>query len=185
MGRHTRAAAPDLMLRLGSAVQIAYHVPDPETAAAQFAARLGWGPFFYLEHIPLESCRYRGAPAVFDHSSAYGQAGDLMVELITQHDDSSSVLRDLYDRESTGIHHVAHFVPSLGATLAQARSEAIEVALEACTATGTEFAMLDLSAALGHMVEVYEGRDELLKFYRYVRQASVSWDGSRPLRRLK
>jgi catechol 2,3-dioxygenase-like lactoylglutathione lyase family enzyme len=173
------------MLRLGSAVQIAYHVPDPAAAAAQFAERLGWGPFFYLEHIPLASCRYRGSPAVFDHSSAYGQAGDLMVELITQHDDSASVLRDLYPRESTGIHHVAHFVPSLEATLEQARAEGVEIALEARTMTGTEFAMLDLSSSLGHMVEVYEGRDELLKFYRYVRQASEGWDGSRALRRLK
>jgi hypothetical protein len=173
------------MLRLGSAVQIAYHVPDPESAAAEFAARLGWGPFFYLEHIPLASCRYRGSPAAFDHSSAYGQAGDLMVELITQHDDSSSVLRDLYDRESTGVHHVAYFVPSLGGALDEARAESIEIALEALTATGTAFAMLDLSPALGHMVEIYEGRDELLEFYRHVRRAAERWDGSRPLRRLK
>jgi hypothetical protein len=173
------------MLRLGSAVQIAYHVPDPEAAAAQFAARLGWGPFFYLEHIALASCRYRGAPASFDHSSAYGQAGEIMVELITQHDDSSSVLRELFDRSSTGIHHVAHFVPSLETTLAEARAERIEVALEACTVTGTAFAMLDCCEAQGHMIELYEGRDELLKFYRYVRQAAESWDGSRPLRRLR
>jgi hypothetical protein len=85
-----RAAA----LRLLRAAQIAYHVPDPVTAAADCARRYGWGPFYLLEHIPLASCEYRGRPARFDHSSAYGQAGDLMVELISQHDDEPSVVRE-------------------------------------------------------------------------------------------
>ena len=51
-------------------VQIAYHVPNPELAAAAYAQKFGWGPFFLFPHIPLSSCRYRGAPAVFDHTSA-------------------------------------------------------------------------------------------------------------------
>ncbi len=34
------------------------------------------------------------------------------------------------------------------------------------------------------MIEIYEGRDDLLKFYRYVRRAADGWDGSQPLRRL-
>src|SRR5579883_3098840 len=97
----------------GAAVQIAYHTPDPERSATQLASRFGWGPFFYLEHIALSRCLYRGAPAVFDHSSAYGQAGELMVELITQHGEYDSVLRDLYARDEVGVHHVAHFVDSL------------------------------------------------------------------------
>lgn len=168
----------------GSAVQIAYHVPDPARAAAEFSERFGWGPFFYFEHIPLARCRYRGRTAAFDHSSAYGQAGDLMIELITQHDDAPSVLRDLYARDAVGIHHVAHFVQSLPAAAEAAGRDGIEIALDACTATGTAFIMLDLTAQLGHMVEIYEGRDDLLKFYRYVRRAADGWDGREPFRRL-
>ena len=59
-------------------VQIAYHVPDPERAAHDYARAFGWGPFFLFEHIPLASCCYRGAKTPFDHSSAYGQAGELI-----------------------------------------------------------------------------------------------------------
>jgi hypothetical protein len=77
-------------------VQIAYHVPDPAEAAHELAARRGWGPFFLIEHIPLARCLYRGAPAALDHSSAYGQAGDVMIELITQHNAGPSALRDLF-----------------------------------------------------------------------------------------
>lgn len=168
----------------GPAVQIAYHVPDPERSAADLAARFGWGPFFYFEHIPLSRCLYRGAPAAFDHSSAYGQAGELMIELITQHDDRPSVLRDLYARDAIGVHHVAHFVPSLPGALDDARRAHVDIALDACTATGTAFAMLDLTRDVGHMIELYEGRDDLLKFYRYVKRAADGWDGTEPLRRL-
>jgi hypothetical protein len=168
----------------GPAVQIAYHVPDPERAAVEFSRRFGWGPFFYFEHIPLSRCRYRGTPAHFDHSSAYGQAGDLMVELITQHDDRPSVLRDLFARDAVGVHHIAHFVPSLPAAMEDARRADIEIALDACTATGTAFVMLDLTPELGHMIEIYEGGGDLIKFYRHVRRAAEGWDGSEPLRRL-
>jgi hypothetical protein len=166
-----------------NAVQIAYHVPDPEQAARDYARMFGWGPFFYFEHIALASCSYRGVPALFDHSSAYGQAGDIMIELITQHDDAPSVLRDMFSSDTVGIHHLAYFVSSLSETLNQVHATGVEVALDACTATGTRFAMLDMTRALGHMIELYEGAGGLLKFYRYVRRAAEGWDGSEPLRR--
>jgi catechol 2,3-dioxygenase-like lactoylglutathione lyase family enzyme len=166
-------------------VQIAYHVPNPEQAAGEYARKFGWGPFFLFPHIPLSSCRYRGAPAVFDHTSAYGQGGDVMIELITQHDDTPSVLRDLYTRDDVGVHHVAHFVPNLRESLDTARAAGAAVALEACTATGTAFAMVDATRELGHMIEFYEPRGDLLKFYRFVKRAAEGWDGSEPLRLLK
>jgi hypothetical protein len=166
-------------------VQIAYHVPDPEQAAHGFARSHGWGPFFLFEHIPLSRCVYRGAMTVFDHSSAYGQAGDLMIELITQHDDTPSVLRELYASNEVGVHHMAHFVPNLAESLDRIRAAGGEIALDACTATGTSFAMLDTVRELGHMVEVYEAQGDLLKFYRYVRRAAEGWNGAEPLRRLR
>ncbi len=165
-------------------VQIAYHVPDPEAAARQFARSFGWGPFFLFEHIPLSSCRYRGMTADFDHSSAYGQAGEIMIELISQHDDNPSVLRDLFAREVVGIHHVAHFVPDLPEALNRVLEAGVAIALDACTATGTRFAMIDTVSQLGHMIELYEGAGDLLKFYRYVRRAAEGWSGDQPLRRM-
>jgi hypothetical protein len=166
-----------------NAVQIAYHVPDPESAAHDFARMFGWGPFFLYEHIPLASCSYRGKAVQFDHSSAYGQAGEMMIELIAQHDDSPSVLREVFARHEVGIHHVAYFVPNLAESLGQARTLGTDIALDAVTSTGTRFAMLDLTQRLGHMVELYEAEGDLLKFYRYVRRAADRWNGSEPLRR--
>jgi hypothetical protein len=164
-------------------VQIAYHVADPAAAARELAASRGWGPFFLLEHIPLARCLYRGAPAAFDHSSAYGQAGDVMIELITQHGDGPSALRDLFAPHERGVHHVACFVDDLADALAEQRARGAAIALEATTPNGTDFAMVDTSRELGHMTELYE-RAKLAPFYALVREAARSWDGRDPVRRL-
>lgn len=165
-------------------VQFAYHVPDPAAAAERYARDFGWGPFFVMEHIPLARSLHRGREAAFDHTSAYGQAGDVMVELITQHNDGPSALRDMYAPMESGLHHVAYFVPNLADALAAFRARGHEVALDAATATGTEFAMVDLVRDLGHMIELYERRDDLAKFYAYVKRKSEGWDGSNPVRKL-
>lgn len=165
-------------------VQIAYHVPDPAAAAERYAREYGWGPFFLMEHIPLERSSHRGRPAAFDHSSAYGQAGAVMVELITQHNEGPSALRDLYAPHQSGLHHVAFFVPDLVAALEAERARGRVTALEARTTTGVDFAMIDTSAQFGHMLEFYEAREELAKFYAYVRRKAEGWDGRDPVRRL-
>lgn len=166
-------------------VQIAYHVPDPEAAAERCARDFGWGPFFLMEHIPLERSVHRGTPRRFDHSSAYGQAGELMIELITQHDDSPSALRDMYGPNETGIHHMAYFVSDLRAALDEFSARGAAIALDARTSTGVDFAMIDQVGRLGHMLELYEAGEDLRRFYAHVRKSAAGWDGSRPLRRLR
>ena len=166
-------------------VQLAYHVPDPAAAAEQAAREHGWGPFFVLEHIPLDWARHRGRPAVFDHSSAYGQGGDVMIELISQHGDAPSALRDMYAANEFGIHHVATFVPDLRAAAAAYVAAGYELALEARTTTGVEFTMVDMRARLGHMVELYEPAQGLADFYAFVRKASLGWTGDEPVRHLR
>jgi hypothetical protein len=164
-------------------VQVAYHVPDPVEAAERCAREFGWGPFVLLEHVALERSLHRGTPKPFDHTSAYGQAGEVMVELITQHDDTPSALRDLYAAHETGIHHVACFVDDLPAELQRFRDRGVAIALEARTLSGVDFAMVDLSAQLGHMLELYEPGDDLRRFYAHVRKLADGWTGERAVRR--
>lgn len=166
-------------------VQLAYHVPDPIAAAEAYSRSFGWGPFFVMEHIKLERSLYRGMPMPFDHTSAYGQAGDLMIELIAQHNEGPSALRDMFAPQDTGLHHVACFVDDLPGTLQEFRSRSVSIALEARTTTGVDFAMIDLTASLGHMLEVYEPGDGLRGFYAHVRKCAQGWDGSRPVRMLR
>lgn len=165
-------------------VQMAYHVPDPEAAASDCARRFGWGPFYLLEHVPLARCVYRGQPASFDHTSAYGQAGEIMVELITQHGDAPSVVREAYAADARGLHHTAHFVADLPKAIDAHVAQGAELVMDATTADGVRFVMLG-SPALGHCLELYEPTPALTRFYDYIRRKAVDWDGADPVRRFR
>jgi Glyoxalase/Bleomycin resistance protein/Dioxygenase superfamily len=168
---------------LGPPVQIAYAVPDVDTAAARWAADFGAGPFFIRRHIEGRDVVYRGAPAVFDHSSAYGQWGSVMVELMQDHGMAPSIVRERFGVNETGLHHMAFVVPNLGAATAHLESLGFELAMSA-RSTNTRYHFMDTAAALGHMVELYERSDGLASFYAHVRDAAVGWTGEEPIREL-
>lgn len=88
--------------------QIAYFVPDVRVAAARHAALFGSGPYFVAEHIPLRKALYRGREGRLDHSSAYGQWGELMVEFVQQNNPGPSAFHDMYPEGSGrgGIHDI-------------------------------------------------------------------------------
>lgn len=52
------------------------------------------------------------------------------------------------------------------------------------TTFGTQFAFIDASKTLGHMIEVYEGDEGLRSFYAMVKEASADWNGSDIIREL-
>ncbi len=174
----------DRVTPFGDIVQIAFHAPDIAAAAQHCAAHLRAGPFFLLENIALSRCLHRGAPAAFDHSSAYGQYGDVMVELIRQNDDQPSAVRDMFSADQPGLHHVAVFVENLDRSLAEAQARGMATALDATTAGGVRFAMVDARAERGCMIEFYEPTSQLSDFYAFVKRQSADWDGADALRPL-
>lgn len=168
----------------GPVVQLAYHAPDIERAAGFFASQFGAGPFYLLEHIPLASCIYRGAPSHFDHSSAYGQLGDVMIELIHQHDHAPSAVRDMYGPDDEGLHHAAVFVSDIEKAVSEIREAGFQCALDAKTEDGVRFVMADWRDRSGFMLEFYERQPALEKFYAFVRRKAENWDGKDILRKL-
>ena len=170
---------------LGKPVQIAYAVRDVRAAAAAWAARDGAGPFFVLDHIAVEHVRYRGASATFDHSSAYGQWGDVMVELVQDHTVGPSAVRDVVGDRGEGLHHLAFMVDDLAATQAALAARGWPEAMYAeVGGSGTAFVFHDATAELGHMIELYVGTDRLRAFYAMVAGAASGWSGDDPVRSL-
>lgn len=157
-------------------VQIAYAVDDVFIAARHWVER-GVGPFFVLEHIEVCNARLRGVADVFDHSSAYAQWGSVMVELICQHDGGSDPIVG-----ATGIHHVAHFVGDFATTATGLVAHGHAEVLYAETSSGMPFAFHDGLDEFGHHIEIYERTDRLAAFYGMVRDASVGWNGTDPIR---
>lgn len=165
--------------------QIAYYTSDIDAAALAHSVAFGSGPFFTLRHIPLTKSVHRGVSHAFDHSSAYGQWGDVMVEFLTQHNDGPSACRDMYPAGSAGgLHHMSVFVDEMDSAIARFEDQGMPLAQRSTTEFGTDFAFLDATDTLGHMVEIYEGSESLRDFYAMVREAAQGWDGSDPIREL-
>ena len=158
-------------------VQIAYFVNDIREAAARMASTLGAGPFYVIENIELDWCEHRGEPGNFVHSSAYGQWGELMLELVQQEGEGASPFRDMYAHGEEGIHHVACFVDSIDEAVREYGQKGFPLAARARARVGTEFAFIDTRRMLGHMLEIYVADDALSGFYRLVREAAIEWDG--------
>ena len=152
-------------------VQIAYHVKDVREAAARMQRQFGAGPFILSDNILLESAEHRGEATDFVHTSAYGQWGKVMVELVRQEDDSPNTpFRDMYTRDQEGLHHTAIFVDHFDAAVRQFDESGLALATRCRTKTGgVEFGLIDATATLGHMIEIYESSPGLLGFYEMVR----------------
>jgi hypothetical protein len=162
---------------LGGPVQVAYAVDDVRAAAKRWTA-IGIGPFFVRDHIPLTSVRVRGAPGTFDHSSAFAWWGDVMVELIHQHDGVTAPVVG-----SSRIHHMAHFVEDFETSSAALVEAGYPEVLYAEAGT-TRFAFHDATRERSHLIEVYERSEVLGAFYDMVRGASIDWNGIDPIRAL-
>lgn len=166
--------------------QLAYKVNDLEAAAAAHHRQFGSGPFFVLRHVALASSVHRGTARPFDHSSAYGQWGSVMVELVVQHNPDDSALHEMFPWGSgrEGLHHAALFVDDLEGEIARFAAEGAPLAQLSVTSGGTPFAFVDTRASLGHMLELYEPTAQLTGFYDFVAQASQGWDGRDLVREL-
>ncbi|SVC58497.1 uncharacterized protein METZ01_LOCUS311351, partial [marine metagenome] len=88
-------------------VQIAYFVNDSVVKAQKMAAQHGAGPFFLIEKIELAWGVHRGKEQKFLHTSAFGQWGNVMLELVQQDLEGPSPFRDMYAPGEEGIHHMA------------------------------------------------------------------------------
>jgi catechol 2,3-dioxygenase-like lactoylglutathione lyase family enzyme len=170
------------MSMLSPPAQIAYFVTDIEASAREMGQRFGAGPFYLIRRIELASALHRERSCRFVHSSAYGQWGGVMLELVQQDEEGPSPFRDLFAPGQQGLHHLAFFVPDLQSAIHAHARNGMPLATRATTTGGTEFAFVDASATLGHMIELYEPTPALNGFYRQVREASIGWNGDDPVR---
>ena len=100
-------------LKLQNIVQIAYYVQDVEAAARKAHEVFGTGPFFIYKNIELVDVSYRSQKSELDHTSAYAQAGPVMIEFTQQNNQAQSAFTDMYPNDEEGFHHVAIFVDNV------------------------------------------------------------------------
>jgi hypothetical protein len=161
--------------------QNAWVVDDLESAMHRWTATCGVGPFFVLEHVPMQDLTYRGRPATVDCTIALAQAGRTQIELIVQHCDQPSVYRDLVPRGSSAFHHIATFATDYDRELAEYAAQGLGI-----TTTGKfgemRFAYIDASAAIGCVIELLEESQPVRAHFADIAVAAAGWDGRDPVR---
>lgn len=164
--------------------QIAYFVPDVRAAALDHHRTYGSGPFCVVENVQLPFCAYRGAQAQWSITSAFGQWGDMQVEFMQQNDNQPSFLHDVFPARSGryGLHHLAYILDDMWAAAKALEAHGHSVALRARMANGIEALLIDTIGSNGHMLELYEPTPALLAFYDFIRDQSIGFDGTDPVR---
>lgn len=164
-----------------SLVQIAYRVDDLDAACREWAAAVGAGPFLLRRHLPVEAT-HAGAPAVYDHSAAFGQWGPVMLELIEVHACEPAPLADLMTTPIGRLNHVACFVDDLPGTSAALEERGIPLEMALTSSSGMSVHFHDARDLIGGAIELYAPTDHLRAHYARVADLARDWDGSDPVR---
>ncbi len=170
---------------LGGIMQVAYVVEDIEKSMVHWTKTLGVGPFFLFEHFALEDYRYRGKPSDLDITLAMGFSGSMCFELIVQHSHSPSVYTEVIENRGYGFHHWGVSTDSFDADLArhQAAGNA-EVLYGRVPPVDARAAYVDTLAELGGMIELIEINPAVEGLFEAVKEPSINWDGTEPVRTL-
>ena len=161
---------------------VGYVVEDLSAAAERFADTVGAGPFLHLGHVPIADATHRGRPAVYDHETAFGQWGAVVVELSVIHAADPPELGSFMGAGRTpAVGHIGYHVPDL-----EAETEALLTRGHTLVHTGgagpVRAHWFDGGALFDHPIEVLRTCPEILGLYAAVHAASLGWDGAEPLR---
>jgi catechol 2,3-dioxygenase-like lactoylglutathione lyase family enzyme len=160
--------------------QLAYAVPDVREAAERYSRMFGAGPFYIVEDILIPT-RHHGRELVWKSTGAFGQWGDLMIELMRL--DDQPPLHDVFPggKGAPGLHHVAIIVEDADALVQAYEEQGHAVILEAQFGTILS-RMVDTREVNGHLLEIYEPSAQLIGMYDFIRDEAVNFDGRDPVR---
>lgn len=166
----------------GKITQNGYVVRDIEAAMRHWSEVLGVGPWFYLEHTPIEEFEYRGAPSDCDVAIALANSGPLQIELIQQHNDAPSLYRDFLAAGNEGLQHIAYWSDHFDDAFAKALSLGWELGQRGHVGVEGRFAYFDTETHPGTVVELSETSGPKGLMFKRIAEAAANWDGSDPIR---
>lgn len=163
--------------------QIAYAADDVRAFAREHSRLYGSGPFLVMEGFEV-SCELRGEQITFTNDVAFGQWGDMQVEVMHQVNPGKGLIHDLFPEGSGrfGVHHFLNLVDDLPAAIAHFEEAGYEIIFRGAMPQGTNVVMIDTARTLGHVTELYEYSDEIRGLFEAVKNASVGFDGTDPVR---
>jgi len=165
-------------------VQLGWSVfGEMETAVDHWLAATGAGPFFSFPHVPLDNVIHRGKPGRFDHTCAVGQWNGVQLELMLQHCDSPSHLRDMCPDGKPRLCSISWLVPNMENEIRRMEAQGFPVVWSCAFFEKAQGAVwFDTTSLLGCFVEVFEDDSRFRTSFAQCAKAAEGWNGDRPLR---
>jgi catechol 2,3-dioxygenase-like lactoylglutathione lyase family enzyme len=182
MAQAATLASIGRLAKMGPIVQIAFVPQDFDAAIRFWTEVMGAGPFFVIDHIPHERVLFRGHETQPDISAALGYWGDMIVELIVQHNDAPSVYREWLDQDGKGVQHVGVLSDDVPAARRNVIDIGGEILQDILLKDGSEAFYATVPGFLGTILEVIPAHERLIRMFASFRNAAQGWDGSDPVR---
>lgn len=154
--------------------QLGYVTDDIEAAAMEWVKSVGAGPFFVMKGMGFQTWSYCGVPQDMTLDIAFGQVGDLMVELIRPNGPWPNVYGEAMPSGGCRAHHHGYLVGDLDAAAAKLGGTQIT---QAQLSAETELRYFDCSQPLGLFVELITDSAESRGFFELSAKAAREWDG--------
>lgn len=170
------------MLQHRVASHYGYAVADIGDAVRHWSDLLGAGPFFLVEDMAFDHISYRGADCTFVHSAAFGQWGSVAIELMQISQCSPrSFAESMIPGPMPILNHIAYLSPDLDRDSASLESLGAPAFLHARFGE-VEVRVHDAVDKVGCNIEIHRKSDFIESFFAHVKNASIGWDGTTPLR---
>jgi catechol 2,3-dioxygenase-like lactoylglutathione lyase family enzyme len=171
------------MSRLFGAVplQNGYVVRDLRRSIRYWTEVLGVGPFFLIEHAPMEEYEAWGRPTPIDISVALSMTGNLQIELIQQHNDADTPYTRFLSEFGEGMQHIGYYTWDFDGDR-ERLEEAGLTTIQSGLGKGSRMAYFDAGGHAGSTIELSELTPGKQAFFEQIAETARSWDGGQPVR---
>jgi hypothetical protein len=132
--------------------------------------------------VPIKNYLYRGERHEPHNSVALANSGFVQVELIQCRNDVPSMYRDFLQAGNTGLQHVAYWTDNYDADLARLEKQGFKAVMSGEVGERGRFIYFDTEYHPGTVIELSEVAGPKGRMFDLIRESSVGWDGSQPVR---
>jgi methylmalonyl-CoA/ethylmalonyl-CoA epimerase len=169
---------PDASL-VGNPIQLAFVPADFDQALHFWTNMMGAGPFFVRRDRESRRSLYRGRAVDLALTVAFGQWGELQIELLRQDNVAPSVYSD-FSAAAGSLHHLGFFVDDLDAVRTYWEARGGKVIQERTRSDGT--GLIYLQTVNTPILEYIAPTPRLRQLFEVVKDAAAGWDGSDRIR---
>ncbi|OZI20855.1 glyoxalase [Bordetella genomosp. 9] len=166
----------------GEVRQAGYVVRDIHKEMRHWSETLGIGPWFYADRVPVRNFMYRGQPSPIEVSVALANSGPLQIELIQQRNDAPSMYKAFLDAGHTGLQHLAYWTENFDEDVRRLAEHGLKVGMSGEVGERGRYVYYETETHPGTVIELSEIAGPKGRLFRLIREASIGWDGSDPVR---